>query len=254
MYVLNKIVGSVVSPVGIGVALLLAAGLTRVFRRRGLSACLALMAVAWLWIWSTPAVFLSFGRSLEGKWPVASAEEAPEADAIVVLGGGMGANTNATPYAEMWFGADRVWHAARLYKAGKAPLVIPTGSGERESSLPLLLDLGVPRGDIRIEDAARNTEENARNIAKMLAEKAGGGRRPKILLVTSAWHMRRALLMFSRYAPELDVLPAATDYEATVRFRGGFRVNHFLPSSEALYYNSCFFKEWLGYWGYRLGK
>ncbi len=253
MYVLNKIVGSIVSPVGMGVALLLASGLARVFQRRRLSSSLAFMAVGWLWIWSTPAVFLSFGKSLEGKWPVASAEEAPTADAIVVLGGGMGANTNATPYAEMWFGADRVWHAARLYKAGRAPLVVPTGSGERESSLPLLLDLGVPQGAIRIEDAARNTEENARNIAKMLAA-ASGGRRPKILLVTSAWHMRRALLMFSRYAPELDVVPAAADYEATVRKRRGLRPSDFLPSAEALYYNTYFFKEWLGYWGYRLRK
>ena len=252
MYLLNKVIGAIVSPVGIGVALLLVSFVAR--RRRVAKAVLAAAAVLWLWFWSTPAVFRAFGDALESPWPARTAEDMPAADAIVVLGGGMGANTNATPYAEMWFGADRVWHAARLFKAGRAPLVIPTGSGERESSLPLLLDLGVPRHAILIEDAARNTEENARCVAALLSGKAQDGRRPKVLLVTSAWHMRRAVLMFSQYAPELEVVPAPADYEATVRKRRGLRPSDFLPSAEAFYYNTVLFKEWLGYWGYRLRK
>ena len=108
------------------------------------------------------------GGALENEWPVVKAEEAPKADAIVLLGGGMGSNTNVYPYAEMWNGADRVWHAARLYKAGKAPIVIPTGCGERDSAVPLLCDLGVPESAILVEDAARNTEENARFVERML--------------------------------------------------------------------------------------
>ena len=206
------------------------------------------------------------GGSLEREWPVVLAEDAPKADAIVLLGGGMGANTNAYPYAEMWSGADRVWHAARLYKAGKAPIVIPTGCGEHESTLPLLLDFGVPESAVVIEDKARNTEENAKFVAKILNSGgvgSGGVRELKltnskpthsltrILLVTSAWHMRRSVLMYRRYAPSLEIIPAAADYEATVITGHPFSFKDIWPDTNTLSVNSYIFKEYLGYWGYR---
>jgi len=224
------------------------------------------------------------GGALEHEWPIVRAEEAPKADAIVVLGGGMGSNTNVYPYAEMWNGADRVWHAARLYKAGKAPIVIPTGCGERESTVPLLRDLGVPERAIVVEDAARNTEENARFVERMIKSRvehvervegegmdsrvergdgAGGngrvdraerveGRKPRVLLVTSAWHMRRSVLMYRKYAPSLEIIPAAADYEATVITGHPFAFKDIWPDAGMLFANSYIFKEYLGYWGYKL--
>ena len=215
------------------------------------------------------------GGTLENEWPIVKAEGAPKADAIVLLGGGMGSNTNVYPYAEMWNGADRVWHAARLYKAGKAPIVIPTGSSERESAVPLLLDLGVPEGAILVEDKARNTEENAKFVEKIL--NSGGVREggsegvpnhplthsqsthskpthspTRVLLVTSAWHMRRSVLMYKKYAPMLEIIPAAADYEATVITGHPFRFQDLCPDANMLLDNTCIFKEYLGYWGYRV--
>ena len=202
------------------------------------------------------------GGSLERGWPVVMAEDAPKADAIVLLGGGMGANPRVYPYAEMWGGADRVWHAARLYNAGKAPMIIPTGCGERESSFPLLRDFGVPESAIIIEDAARNTEENARFVEKLINsrvehvervdEKAVEACKPKVLLVTSAWHMSRSVLMYKKYAPSLEIIPAATDYEVRVRVGHPFELGDLWPSADYLHGNTAMFKEWLGYWGYRL--
>ena len=211
------------------------------------------------------------GVALEREWPVMKAEDAPKTDAIVLLGGGMGANTNVYPYAEMWNGADRVWHAARLYKAGKAPIVIPSGSGERESAVPLLRDLGVPESAIVVEDKARNTEENAKFVSNLLNQSSltntcdtppsqllnlstsqPSRARPKVLLVTSAWHMRRSVLMYRRYAPRLEIIPAAADYEATVTMGGAFGFRDIWPDAELLSRNSVNFKECLGYWGYRL--
>ena len=195
------------------------------------------------------------GGALEREWPIVRAEDVPTADAIVVLGGGMGANTNVYPYAEMWGGADRVWHAARLYKAGKAPLVIPTGSGERESTLPLLIDLGVPESAIRIEGKARNTEENAKFVEEILSRVEHVERvekRKRILLVTSAWHMRRSVLMYKKYAPMLEVIPAAADYEATILTMHPFCLKDILPDVNFLCASSFAFKEYIAYWGYRL--
>lgn len=251
MYVLNKIVGGCINPFMIGLAAMAACGICACLGRRRSCIGLAVASVAWLWIWSTPMMYRWFGGSLEAEWPVEKIEDVPTADAIVLLGGGMGANTNVYPYAEMWNSADRVWHAARLYKAGKAPIVIPTGGGERESSLPLLLDFGVPESAIVIEDKARNTEENAKFVESLLAARSNDGTK-KILLVTSAWHMRRSVLMYKKYAPSLDVVPVAADYEATVITGYPFSIKDVLPDANIFFANSYVFKEYLGYWGYRL--
>ena len=258
MYLLNKIVGGLLNPLVIGMALAIVGGLClwRNWRKTGFG--LLIGAVAWLWLWSTPVMYRWMGGALESEWPVVKAEDAPKTDAIVLLGGGMGANTNVYPYAEMWNGADRVWHAARLYKAGKAPLVIPTGQGERESTVPLLHDLGVPESAIVVEDEARNTEENARFVEKLIdsrvehVERVDAKGKPKVLLVTSAWHMRRSVLMYRKYAPNVEIIPAAADYEATVQTGHPFSLKDLWPDATMFYANSYIFKEYLGYWGYRL--
>ena len=175
MYIVNKIIGGCLNPLVIGLLLITVGGvlLWRGWRKSGFG--LLGVSLAWFWIWSTPIMYRWMGYSLECEWPVVRAEDASNADAIVLLGGGMGANTNAYPYAEMWGGADRVWHATRLYKAGKAPLVIASGSGDRASTLPLLLDFGVPESAVIVENESRNTEENARFVERILtaSDKSG---------------------------------------------------------------------------------
>ncbi len=252
MYIINKIVGGCVNPLVIGMVLIAVGGvmLWRGWRKTGFG--FLGVSFTWFWLWSTPMMYRWIGGSLEREWPVVTAEDAPKADAIVLLGGGMGANTNAYPYAEMWNGADRVWHAARLYKAGKAPLVIPTGSGERESTVPLLRDLGVPESAIVVEDKARNTEENAKFVEKILATEDTKRTKARVLLVPSAWHMRRSVLMYRKYAPSLEIVPAAADYEATVQTGHPLCFKDIWPDTNALFANSYIFKEYLGYWGYRL--
>ena len=296
MYVLNKIVGGCLNPLVVGMMLMLIACICMWLKRRRIGVGVVLAAIGWLWLWSTPMMYRWIGVALEREWSAVKAEEAPTADAIVLLGGGMGANTNVYPkaemYSEMWSGADRVWHAARLWKAGKAPIVIPTGCGEKESSVPLLRDFGVPERAIVVEDKARNTEENAKFVERILnhvehvdhVEGVGKNSRvervdrveegdgesklqnasqlptanyqlptkKKILLVTSAWHMRRSVLMYRKYAPSLEIIPAAADYEAMVITGHPFAFKDIWPDAELLSRNSYIFKEYLGYWGYRL--
>lgn len=253
MYALNKVVGYLISPAGFGMALVSAAVLARVFGRRRLVGWAVLLALANFWFWASPATYRWLASGLESRFPVVTVEETPQANAIVVLGGGMGSNTNFYPYGEMWISADRVWHGARLYKAGKAPQVFVTGGNEL-SSKGLLMDFGVPTNAMVFVDA-RNTEEEARAIAQQVKVKGPGlQRNGRILLVTSAWHMRRAKLMFEKYAPGLEVIPAATDYEALVRcgWKVDFGWADLIPSPEMMFYSSYCFKEIIGYWGYRL--
>ncbi len=269
MFLLNKLIGAIISPIGIAFALLVAAfvllllgGARNWARKWGITfLCFIFL---WLWAWSSPFLTRLMGLSLEreywaaekGALPVPCVESFPECDAIVLLGGGMGFSTNASPYAEMWSGADRVWHAARLWKAKKAPIVIPSGQGCAWSDAQLLMDLGVPRESIKLEGSARNTEENAR-YSEQLVNQTVPAKVPaaphKVLLVTSAWHMRRSVLMFERYAPGLEVVPCATDFESTIRFANRpLNSSEFFPDATSLWCNSMLFHEILGYWGYRL--
>lgn len=250
MYHVNKIVGAMLNPLAMAMVAILAGSVLASINRKRTGIALVLLALVWLYAWSTPLASRMIGRPLEDAWPFVDAQDAPEADAIVVLGGGMSANTNTVPRVDMDAGADRVWHAARLWRAGKAPIVVPSGCGETDSTVPLLLDFGIPESAILVEGESRNTEENAKFTSSLLSEREP--KISKILLVTSAWHMRRSVAMFAKYAPELEIVPAAADYEATVRAGDGFKFTDILPSADALAANSACFKELAGYWGYRL--
>ena len=277
MYYINKIVGFLVSPIG-GV---IAGGVIAVVCARlglkRLAKWIGALTVAWLWLWMMPIMTWVVGVPLEreflvdGKVPLV--ESFPEADAIVLLGGSMGIETNLSSYAEMWSGADRVWQAARLYKAGKAQKVIATGNGAVDTTLPLLLDFGVAKADVSFMDAV-NTEEEARSISKMLGRSGGveelgveelgveefgesdspthpikhsSTARPKVLLVTSAWHMKRARMMFEKYAKGVEVVCAPADFEMSMAAKKGWSV---LPDAYSLHLNSVAFHEWVGIVGY----
>ena len=70
-------------------------------------------------------------------------------------------------------------------------------------------------------------------------------------MVTSAWHMKRTMLMYGKYAPNVEAIPAPCDFENTL---GAANVSGFkalLPDPQVLMWNSIAFKEWLGYFGYR---
>ena len=155
----------------------------------------------------------------------------------------MGIETNLSSYAEMWSGADRVWQAARLYKAGKAPKVIATGDGAIDTTLPLLNDFGLPSEIVSFHDA-RNTEEEAKLVEKMGYK--------KILLVTSAWHMKRARMMFEKYAPSVEVVCAPADFEHSFRAAAPFSLRELLPDTYSFHLNTCAFHEWVGIAGYKL--
>jgi uncharacterized SAM-binding protein YcdF (DUF218 family) len=247
MYILGKILAWLASPLilGLGGFVVALAAMARGRTRR--AAVWGGAAMLWLLVWSSPLFYTWFGCTLERAYPPRTAEALPSADAIVVLGGGMSTPQGPVRDPDLSAAADRVWFAARLYRAGKAPVVVPSGEGEAATSAVLLADLGVPAAAIRVENASRNTAENAVRTRAVL--QALGAHR--VLLVTSAFHMRRARMIFERAG--VAVIPAATDYEATLlRVRAGrWSLTELLPSPEALSRNTYILKEYLGYAAYR---
>ena len=253
MYYLNKIIGFLISPIGIAIAGLVFAVVLSWIKRVRLAKWIGGVTVVWLWLWMTPVMTRVIGEPLEREFIVGgrvpAVESFPDADVIVVLGGSMGSDTNLNGYAEMWTSADRVWQAARLWKAGKAPRIIATGDGARESTLGLLKDFGVDEKCVEFLDA-RNTEEEAKGVALKVKVRGEGDveRGAKILLVTSAWHMKRARMMFEKYAKSVEVVCAPADFECTMGAKRGCLL---LPDANVFYLNSAAFHEWVGIVGYK---
>lgn len=246
MYWLNKIVRCVVNPATVCLLILFAAFLVRRFR-----IALLVFGLTWFWFWSSPLATRIIGVPLEEDYLVGESYPQvaafPVCDAIVDMGGGVGGNTNRYNHALLNSSADRAYFSALLWKAGKAPIIIPSGKGLDQADPLFLLDLGVPDSAIVVENEAMNTEQNAKFVQRMLKDRFG--QRSQVLLVTSAWHMKRTVLMFEKYAPELDVIPAACDFECVPN--GAFSLMELVPNPETFARNSVYFHEWLGYWWYK---
>ena len=250
---IHKTVGFVLNPLFIGMLLAAAAFALAVLKKRK-SVVFALgIALSWFWFWSMPIVGGWLALPLEEDYPVQLAENMPEADSIVLLGGGVWGATNY-PYAMLKDGADRAWHAARLWKAGKAPIIIPSNVDAELCDIKLLVDLGVPRESVVLENKAVNTEENAKFVRDILTQRRKGAEDAEkltVLLVTSACHMRRSLYMFKKYAPEIECIPAATDYQALPWKDEPFKWRSILPDIGAFARNNAFLHEIIGYYGYK---
>ena len=247
MYNINKIVGYVISPIGCAILGGILAFLCARISRHSFAKWISGMTVVWLWLWMTPLMTWVVGVPLEREFleegRVPDVETLPEADAIVLLGGSIGIETNLSNYAEMWTSADRIWQAARLYKAEKSNTIIATGDIAKDSTLGLLRDLGVAIDDVLFMNA-RNTEDEAKRIAKKGFK--------KVLLVTSACHMKRARLMFEKYAPDIEVVCSPADFENSMVAARSFSFSDFLPDPGVFMGNSVALHEWVGIVGYRL--
>jgi uncharacterized SAM-binding protein YcdF (DUF218 family) len=102
----------------------------------------------------------------------------------------------------------------------------------------------VPDDAIVLETKARNTRENGLFSRELLQEMGAG----KVLLVTSAWHMRRSEAVFGKLG--IDVIPAATD-SFLPQLSSGFPFG-WLPDVDAMAVSTRCIKEWIGLGVYRL--
>lgn len=250
---LSKLVIAAISPLGtallLGLAgLALAAGGRTAGRQRGL--LLVTAALAWLLIWSTPIASDSLRGWLEDAAGPRSVDALAPAPAIVVLGGSIrGARLPQRPYPDLGAAGDRLWHAARLHRAAKAPLLVLSGGTAHEGELPeaesmrqFLLELGVPGRAMVLEPGSVTTAQNAAFSARLLRQR----NIDEVLLVTSALHMRRARRLFEREG--IRVIPAPTDHEVVDR---PFKLLDVVPDAEALEGSGRAIKEIVGAWAGR---
>ncbi|HEY9906420.1 MAG TPA: YdcF family protein [Thermosynechococcaceae cyanobacterium] len=254
---LSKFLALLIYPLGLTVLLLLGAIVLLWWRPR-LAALPIVLALVVLLGASSGAVCEGIVRSLEFQnLPPA---DLPQADAIVVLGGCTQAADPPRPWVDLMEGGDRVVHAARLFKAGKAPKVILSGGrvgwrgetgSESEDMAQLVEFMGVPRSAILQDPTSLNTRENAVNVKQIMEQQ----KIQRILLITSATHMPRSLLIFKRLG--IDAIPAPTDFVLTLptdrqTSSPEATLLELLPDVDRLSKTTRALKEYVGIWVYRL--
>jgi uncharacterized SAM-binding protein YcdF (DUF218 family) len=207
-------------------------------------AAAGLLLISW-----PPAAWLALA-TLE-RTSATATSPARDADAIVVLAGGLYPANPLQPEAEPGLNTYlRTQHAAWLFRHWKPlPVVVSGGKGERgrpavaEVMRRQLVAVGVPEAAIQMEDRSTTTHENAVGTARLLLPK--GARR--IALVTDAYHMARAERSFRKQG--FDVAPAACCFR-TMEER---RLPQFLlPSASAIRMNEDAIHEWIGLVWYRV--
>lgn len=236
MIYLHKILPLFVLPVGTTLILLLA-GIR--YRRRSL----IWSGVAVLWLSSTPVIGTLAVQAVEGQAERGLATDALTADAIIVLSEGRRVAPGKAAISE-WSDANRFFGGVDLFKAGKAPLLVFTGGAtpweapnaalEGDILAKYAVAMGVPDAQIAKTPRVVNTAEEAQAVATLLQWRLSSptwrGGPPRVLLVTSAFHLPRARVLFERAG--MTVIPFPVDFRASVG--GATSVTDFLPSGGAL--------------------
>ncbi len=248
MLLVSALLTALISPLGSALALGLLALLLGLTRWRMAAALAGMAGMVWLTAWSLPvtANWIQAHVSRDHAAVISDQQIAatPTAGAIVLLGGGVSPPTPTRPWPDLGEASDRVWQAARLWHAGRAPLIIASGGhdplthtqSEADAMRTVLRAFGVPDSAIVVETRSRNTRQNATDTAAVLADR--GIRR--VLLVTSASHMARSVSHFR--ATGLEVIAVPADYES-IDFAD---LRRFIPQAEALHLSARALKEWVG--------
>lgn len=248
-FLLSKLLDFILLPTVWLAALALAAGLARPgSRQRRL--CLGALVV--LAVVGTSNALVNEAL-LAWEAPPVTLAALPPADVVVLLTGI--ARGDKSPHDRVYLGrgADRFTNALWLYRAGRvrhiiisggSSAVLPPATTEAAGLRTLLRLAGVPDSAIWVEDRSRNTRENARFTRELLRQ------HPEVrslVLITSAFHERRALGCFARVGLHPQPFPA--DFRSTDR--SWAPAYWLLPDPDALTCWSLLLHELAGYAVYR---
>ena len=237
MIYLNKLLPIFASPLGL-ISFLIILG---IFTKRMLYIVTALLL---LWVTSIPIVSNSLLGLLEQNYQVQTLDNVEDHDTVVVLSGMVRTiQNNGELYYEFGEAVDRILAGISLIKDGKADRMILT-----RGQLPW--SLGVPEGEflsnfakmngveadkITLTRVVQNTDDEAKAIAELITSNE------KLILVTSAFHMPRAIKVFANQNIVVTEFP--------VDFLSGaskLDILDFLPDASAFKVSSLFIREMIG--------
>lgn len=238
-FILSKVLGFLVSPFLIALLLL---GLSLFLKRK--RKVLQISALMVVLFFSNPFLFRQTVNWWEGDLkPLAVTGKET---AVVVLGGYCSYN-DATKRIRFSQSSDRLMQALTVHVKYKKPLVLSGGSAniilkEKPEALVVneyLLTLGFDGNAIWVDSLSRNTHENSVRTAALFE---AAGQDKNIVLVTSAWHMHRAVKCFEKQG--FRVTPYGADSLSGIEQPG--LNDYFIPSPSVLASWELLFREWIG--------
>jgi uncharacterized SAM-binding protein YcdF (DUF218 family) len=251
-YLLSKILDVFLSPLSWVLVLCIVALRSRRRVRLGRRWAVAPLAAAiLLYVFSIEPVSNALVRSLENE-PRTMRDDVTY-DAVVLLGGVVDDRVTATHGAPQYNeNVERLLVTYDLLRADRARTTVVSGGAVDESRMDAvearvlgkqLVDWGIAPERVVVEDRARNTRENAVEVARVA--RAHGWN--SLVLVTSARHLPRALDCFRAVGLEVDVLP--------VDFRGydpGRFSSSWLPRAQSFADSAASIREMVGRLVYRV--
>ncbi|WP_420149672.1 YdcF family protein [Spirosoma sp.] len=262
-YFFSKTVTYLLTPAGWIVGLLMFAFFTKSITRRQ---WLIASTLGIFWLLGNP--FLMNELALWWEYPIQVDLPVPtgsSARIAVVLTGGMtnarkevpGSKRERNARFNLGREADRAGQALYLYKSGAVQKIIVSGgignlpfrardvSDEGHTVAQFLMTAGVSPTDVLLESKSLNTHENAVFSVQMLQKAFHTNR---CVLVTSAWHMRRAVGCFEKEGAMVTPFPGSF-----LSGRRSFAVAEWLLPNEETFFNAYYLtRELVGYVTYKV--
>lgn len=251
-YVLSKIFDIFLSPLSWALILIAwGAPLSRRALRKGRGRPrLVVLGLLVLLVFSMDPVANALFGALEAQ-AVTTMDPNKHYDAVILLGGVVDEKAMEKSQSlsfndnnERLFGTLRVMREGRADYAiiSGAPVDPKTPYGEARVLGDELVSLGVPREKVIIEDKAMNTRENATYSADIVRARGFS----KLLIVTSAFHMHRALACYRKAGLDVDTL--AVDFRT---YSPDNVSGSWLPRASHLERSTAAIREWSGFYVYR---
>lgn len=179
--------------------------------RKRLGRTMQVLALAWLWLASTPCIGGMLLHSLQSYPALDPSAEKPDVQAIVILSAGT--DRIGSEYGGPVIGAmtlQRLRYGITLQRRYQLPILVSGGRPARHTPTlaHMMRDAAEHefQGEVKwLEEASADTRQNAQFSAKIL--KAQGI--TKVLLVTTAWHMPRAMSSFEAVGIRATAAPTA---------------------------------------------
>jgi uncharacterized SAM-binding protein YcdF (DUF218 family) len=206
---------------------------------------ISIIGIFILIVCSLPIVSDKLVAYLESDYQLSKPSNIEPADSIVVLSG-MIRTINSKDGLDYEFGeaSDRIFAGINLFKEKKAPKLILTrgklpwsvGIPEGEYLKEIAINNGISENNILLTENVENTDQEAKAIKKLLSDD-----KSKVLLVTSAFHMPRARIVFE--AAGINVVPFPVDFQKEL---SKITFMSLVPTAKSLYDTSFFVREMIG--------
>ncbi|NBR84793.1 MAG: YdcF family protein [Proteobacteria bacterium] len=245
---------TLLEPIGFIWACILGVAIFLLRRRQWRPAAVLAALAALMWVFGATPLPGRILAALERPWVGVKRTELPTADAVVLLGGFLAPSREEVGQVHFNGSADRAVTALELIRLGKAKVLAVGGGSSRyngevyceaDSFKQLVDERKLSAAEVISLGGCKNTRHEAEKIG-ILAREHGWKR---ILLVTSASHMKRAAAVF-RSTTALEVIPAPCAFLTQVSVYG-YEEFALVPDVGGFAKISNVLHERIGWWVYR---